>query len=227
MNPEGRSAEQILSNALIDHSSWHFFQAVSWIDLAKRTQRPSALHYAAIDLRYGIEYLLFELLVLTSRGLTEEEYRRCVGDPHALKKALQSSEVSYEKLAEFTRILMSLVPGSPKMRYWKLGELFKYWGISSELLHFVGAHSRTYGSTDWFIKSLARLEEVITPIWTASTTTLGFGLLSRDTMEPEVRQAWEEFSSGTLSEGDLKLRMQIIQPVLRERSRTSRLLVPR
>jgi hypothetical protein len=52
MKPEGRSADQILANPPVDHSSWHFFQAVSWADLAKRTQKPSALHYAAFELRY-------------------------------------------------------------------------------------------------------------------------------------------------------------------------------
>jgi hypothetical protein len=45
MNPEGKSADKILANPIADHSSWHFFQAVSWIDFAKRTQKPAALHY--------------------------------------------------------------------------------------------------------------------------------------------------------------------------------------
>ena len=217
MKPEGRTAEKILANEVLDHSSWHFFQAVSWLDFAKRTQRPAALHYAALELRLGIEYLLFELLVLTSRGLTEEDYRKCLGDPKAMKKALRSSKLDYDKLAEFTRILLTLDPRAPKLRFWKLDVLFQYWGIASELLHFVGAHSRTYASGTWFCKSLARVEGVLTPIWDASTTTVGFGLLSRGSMEPEVHQAWLEFSAGTLKEEDLKIRMRILQPALEER----------
>src|SRR5437762_13601654 len=35
-----------------------FFQARSWLDYAKRASSPSAIHYAAFELRYGIEYLL-------------------------------------------------------------------------------------------------------------------------------------------------------------------------
>jgi hypothetical protein len=220
MKPEGRSADQILANPHVDHSSWHFFQAVSWADLAKRTQRPSALHYAAFELRYGIEYLLFQLLVLSNRSLTEEEYQKCVGDPHTMKKMLQSSEVGYTKRVEFTRILLELDPRAPKLRFWKLEELFKNWGIASELLHFVGAQSRTYEDGQWFVKSLARLESVLNPVWTASTTTFGFGLLSKNEVEPEVQQAWEEFSAGTLKEEDLKIRMHIIQPILGARGRS-------
>jgi hypothetical protein len=217
MKTEGRSADQIVANDVLDHSSWHFFQAMSWLDLAKRTQKPAALHYAAFDLRYGVEYLLFELLVLTNRGLTEAEYQKCLGDPHSMKKTLRSAQVDYEKLADFSRILLTLEPKAPKLRYWKLDELFKYWGIASELLHFVGAHSRTYASEAWFVKSLARLESVLSPIWETTTMTLGFGLIARHTMEPEVFQAWQEFSAGKLKEEDLKIRMRILQPALEER----------
>jgi hypothetical protein len=37
-------------------------------------------------------------------------------------------------------------------------------------------------------------------------------------MEPEVRQAWLEFSAGTLKEEDLKTRMRIAQPILEKRA---------
>ena len=225
MKPEGWTADEIATNEVRDHSSWHFFQAVSWLDFAKRTRRPAALHYAALDLRYGLEYLLFELLVLRSRGLKEEEYRKCLGNPKAMKKALSPSKLNYDKLVEFTRILMALDSRAPKLRYWKLDELFKYWGIASEFLHFVGAHQRTYTNGIWFSKSLARLEGVLTPIWNASTTTLGFGLLSTESMEPEVHQAWLEFSAGRLKEEGLKIRMRIIQPALEARRRRRNRLI--
>jgi len=219
MKPEGRTADEIVENEIVDVSSWHFFQAVSWLDYAKRKQKPSALHYAAFELRYGIEYLLFELLVLSSRGLSEKEYRKCVGKPQAMKKALRSSKLQYDKLVEFTRILQSLDRVDLKLRYWKLDELFRYWGIASELLHFVGAHSLSYASKTWFNKTLARMEEVILPIWEISLTTRGFGLLVISSMEPEVHDAWLEFSKGRLKEDGLKTRMQIIQPALAARRR--------
>jgi hypothetical protein len=219
MKPEGKNAEQILANQVCDHSSWHFFQAVSWIDFAKRSHNIPALHYAAFELRYGIEYLLFELLVLTSRGLKESEYRKCLGDPKAMKKALSSSKLQYEKLAEFTKILTGMDLRSPRLRFWKLDELFRYWGIASEFLHFVGAHSRTYASDAWFVKTIARLDGILTPIWKASTMTVGVGLLSRDHMQPEVFEAWQEFAAGNLKEEDLKVRMRIAQPVFEERRR--------
>jgi hypothetical protein len=57
----GKSPKEILTNTPVDHSSWHFFQARSWLDYATRKDAPAAIHYAAFELRYGIEHLLFEL----------------------------------------------------------------------------------------------------------------------------------------------------------------------
>jgi hypothetical protein len=223
MEPTRRTPAEIIENPLIDHSSWHFFQAVSWLDLAKRTQKPSLLHYAAFELRYGIEYLLFELLVLANHGLTEAQYQKCLGSPAAMKKMLRSNGEHYERLASFTQILLRLDGHETlNLRYWKLDELFEYWGKASELLHFVGAHTRTYSDLSWFVRSLARLESVLEKVWRPSISTHGFGLMRPDTMEPEVRQAWEEYRQRTLSEDDLKIRMRLIQPILRERSRLRR-----
>jgi hypothetical protein len=246
MKPEGRTANEIVANKMPDAFSghfiqpdsfkdsvsrsrrvsvqlsvipwWNFFQAVSWLDLAKRTQSAMALHYAAFHLRYGIEYLLFELLVLTKRGLTEQEYQKCLGDPKAMKKALRSSKPNYDKRAEFTRILHSLTPRAPKLHFWKLNDLFHCWGIASEFLHFVGAYSDTYASGAWIRERLARLEGALAPTWETSKTTSGLGLIREDDVEPEVRQAWLAFAAGTLKEEDLKTKMRDAMPILAKRA---------
>ena len=41
--------------------------------MAKRTMSVGPLHYSAFELRYGIEYLLFELLTLTKAEITEDD----------------------------------------------------------------------------------------------------------------------------------------------------------
>ena len=56
-----------------------------------------------------------------------------------------------------------------------------------------------------------------------SQVTEGVGLMSMDSMEPEVLQAWQEFSAGELKEEALTIRMRIIQPALKARKRKSRL----
>src|SRR4030095_5733491 len=128
----GKSPNEILANPPVDHSSWHFFQARSWLDSATRENAPSAIHYAAFELRYGIEQLLFELLVLTSESLSEREYREAIGDPKEMKRLLKSPSRNYAKLAEFTKIVVSVDADAPPLRFWSLNDLFRYWGVASD-----------------------------------------------------------------------------------------------
>lgn len=104
----GLTADKILGNPVQDSYSWHVFQALSWIDYAKRNKAPSAIHYAAFELRYGIEYLLFQLLVLKNKFLTRTDYEKCIGDPREMKRRLANLGTNYQKLAEFTEMLLSL-----------------------------------------------------------------------------------------------------------------------
>jgi hypothetical protein len=213
----GKSPNEILTNCPLDRSSWHFFQARSWLDYATRENAPSAIYYAAFELRYGIEYLLFELLVFASESLSLREYEQAIGDPKQMKTMLASPARNYAKLAEFSKVVVSVDSHTPPVLIWNLNDLFRYWGMASEFLHFVGPHSVTYFRTDWTVKAIAKLDSVLTRLWSAITTTVGIALIRPSNMEPEVRQAWTEFKSGTLDKDDLIRRLKIMQPGLQAR----------
>src|SRR6266404_5072041 len=213
----GRSPDRILTNSIIDHSSWHFFQARSWLDYAMRGNAPSAIHYCAFELRYGLEYLLFELLVLTGESLTLREYRSAIGKPKEMKKLLSGSARNYGKLAEFSAIVVSVDSHAPALQFWDLEKIFRYWGIASEFLHFVGPHEVSYAGTEWLTPAIARLDAVLDEIWKMITGTLGKAIMRPSQMEPEVRQGWLEFSDGKLSKADLKTRLRLMQPGLKAR----------
>jgi hypothetical protein len=215
----GRTPNEILNNPVVDISSWHFFQASSWIDYAKRSQTPSAIHYTAFELRYGIEYLLFELLVLANKNLTQTEYEKCLGDPKKMRKMLSTLGTNYHRLSEFSEMALSIDSSGIKLRFWDINELFRFWGTASNYLHFVGAHSLTYKDTNWLIKGIATLESVLTSIWNVANPTIGIGVLRPSLMEPEVYAAWLEYSAGTLSKENLRLRLKLILPALQLRNR--------
>ena len=213
MNPEGKSADQIIKTKRFDHSSWHFLQAKSWLDLTKREQLPGTLHYAAIEFRYGIEYLLFELLVLTKEDLSESEYQKCLRKPDKMKKMLKNAEAPYNKLSRFSKIALKLTPNIPKLMFWDLNTLFQYGGIASEFLHFVGSQSYTYNSGNWLIKSVARIETPLEEVWQNVTQTAGIGLLQPKTMSPVTRDIWNDFRQGKITEDSVEFRLKTVQPV--------------
>jgi hypothetical protein len=213
----GKSPNEILANSPVNCSSWDFFQARSWLDYATRENAPSAIHYAAFELRYGIEYLLFELLLLASESLTFREYRQAIGDPKETKKLLKSPVRDYAKLTEFTKIVVSVDSHAPPLHFWSLDDLFRYWGAASEFLHFVGPHVASYSDATWIAKAIARLDSVLNAVWSNITGTIGNPLMKPSQMPPEVRQAWAEFKDGTLSKDDLICRLKIMQPALQMR----------
>ena len=208
MDPTGKSPNQILKNEFQDISSWHFFQAISWLDYAKRENSPSAIQLAAFELRYGIEYLLFELMVLSSESISEKEYEQCLGKPDKMKKMLNAHGTNYMKLTEFCKVLLSVKDYDLKIRFWDINELFRYWGIASSYLHFVGVHVHTFRSEQWIIKGIVELDEVLSKLWEHITSTTGHGIMRPSMMVPEVRSAWIEFSAGEITREELQVRMR-------------------
>lgn len=214
MEYRGKTADQIISNKSLNHSSWHFHQAMAWIDLAKRSMKVGPLHYAAFEIRYGIEYLLFQLLILTRKELGESEYKECLGDPKKMKQLLKNEERPYQKLSRFTELAQSLVNNGPSLLFWDLAELFRYWGKASKYLHFVGAEIHTYQSEEWVISSIADLESIVEPIWEKTTQTLGIALFDPNRMQPQVKDIWLEYLSDKITDETVLFRLDLIKPFI-------------
>jgi hypothetical protein len=211
MITEGKSASAILKFQLFSSSSWHFVQARSWIDYAKREGTPGPIHYAALDLRYGVEYLFFELLVVNSESLQEADYRKCIGGIDGIAKLLKSTTVNYKKLSEFTRIALSLDPNSPPITTWDLSELHRVWGIASERLHFCGSHDDTYKKKQWMIAAIARLESEIEWIWKRVTSSEGIAALCPSQMKAPTRGVWEDFRDDEIDASQVRTRLLLVR----------------
>jgi hypothetical protein len=219
MKTVGLSASQIVANPFFQSSSWHFGQARAWLDLAKREDVAGPIHYAALDFRYGVEYLLFELLVLSCESLSEAQYRKCLGDPHAMKRMLKSETVAYEKLSEFTGIILQLDRNAPTTTHWNLGELFRLWGIASERLHFCGTHAETYQEQDWKTAAIARLDVAIESVWREVTSTAGVGIMRPSGMTPAVRDIWSDYYAGRIDREQTATRLELVRPVSAQQKR--------
>lgn len=194
--------------ATIPGSSRHFKNARDRLAEAKETYDPSEILYAAIELRYGIEYLLFECLVLTG-FLTDALYEECIGDQARMDKMLGQKEAKYEKLCDFYEAV-GRVTQLPESKRWNIRRLFKSWGIASSYLHFSGSHRDSHEKPEWLAKAIADLESALSEIWIAITTKPGSGLMRPSGMKPPVRAIWEDFAEGKIDLESVEARLRLL-----------------
>lgn len=84
-NYTDRKPEKIITEINSFESSGRIFKALSWLDYAIKNKNVSALEYAALETRLGIEHLLFEQLVVgVGTELDHEEYKKCKGNAKKL-----------------------------------------------------------------------------------------------------------------------------------------------
>ncbi len=214
---ENRTPEQIVGGNRLFDSAWHFWQALSWLDYAKRNTSITALQYAALELRSGIEHLWFDIIVTAVGGrLDIRAYSRCKGDSTKMYKVLDRLSPNHAKLVRFTNICSSLDPNQPPLIEWDMPRLKRLHGETSQYLHFLGIPPETTDRPEWFVAALTLLETGSNYIW-HHRTTARTGQLSIDSMPPEVRDAWEAFRDGQIDEDSVRTRLCLAQPVLRKR----------
>jgi hypothetical protein len=210
----GRTPEEIVSQNLCFSSVGYFYRAVSWLNYFQRTDHFPALLYACIEGRFGIEYMLFEELVIgTGANLSREDYEKCLKERTKLSKAIEKLIPDYEKLQEFTSACVSLEPRLPKIIRWRPRELMKSWGDLSEYLHWFGARAETTELASWRARTYTEVEKTILPIWEKIVSGRS-AFLHPDNMTPEIREVWLSFKNGGTDLEGAKIRIDILKPML-------------
>jgi hypothetical protein len=210
----GRTAADIIEQHSHFDAIGCLYRAVSWLDYFERSGTWPALLYTCIEGRYGIEYLLFEELVVgTGANLSREDYERCVQEPTKLVKAIDRIIPDYEKLQQFTSAVVSLEPNVPNVIYWKPRELMRVWGEISKYLHWCGHRLETAENTEWKKSALSDIKGVLIPIWNKATSGQS-ACMHPDQMNPEIRQMWSDYRESVIDLDGVKIRMNILKPVL-------------
>jgi hypothetical protein len=198
-------------------SAWLIWKSLAWLDYAKKNTNFSALQYAALELRQGIEQLWFDIIHTLGGGhLEEAEYLHCKQNATKMYKVIDRMEPNYQKLVRFTNICCSLDPRLPRIIEWNMSQLKRTHWEMGKYLHFNGAPSETTQNPEWFVKAITVIETGASEIWT-NLTTNRVGQMRVTEMEPEVRQAWEQFLAEQLSEDSVRTRLKIAQPILHDR----------
>lgn len=177
----------------------------------------SALEYAALETRLGIEQLIFERLVVgVGTDLEQNEYKRCKGNAKKLDQIINSIIPRYEKLIEFT---IALAPPGIPIAKWDNKKLIEYSGKVSKYLHWSGGLDVTVQSAEWFECGVAIVSEASGYIWGVLTTG-NTGVMSIDKLQPEMKELWEKFSNDEISLESVVTRAEFLEPMLEKRLTT-------
>jgi hypothetical protein len=207
-----KSPNEILAINIELDSATYFFIAACWIDHFKRSGRFESILNCSIHARMGIEYLLFEEIMLTSKEpFTEKEYSELLDNKGKLEARIKRLQPEYEKLKEFTGILASLESGIPSLVRWDLKKLMKYWGVLSSFLHWHGASIRTSQDNEWLREAGVKVEEIAISLWNTKTSGSS-GIMKPDSMNKKTKDVWDKFSTGEIDADTAKLRLKLYFP---------------
>lgn len=210
----GRSPEAIIKEHPYLDSVGYLYRAMSWLNYFERIDHFPALLYACIEGRYGIEYLLFEEIIIgTGAQLSREDYESCLREPTKLAKIINRLVPDYEKLQQFTSAIVADEPRLPKLVHWEPRSLMKSWGVLSEYLHWFGAKNETTEISEWRSKSHSNVKKTLDPIWNKITTGQR-GLMCPNDMAPEIQEIWNDFKNEKVDLEGAKIRMNILKPML-------------
>lgn len=210
---QGRSADEILGDKIYYDSVGYLYRAVSWFDHFERTPRFTTLLYSCIEARMGVEYLLFEELVIsTGAKLSREDYERCVKDSLSFSKLIRQLSPDHRKAQEFTRVVVQLQPVPPKLVYWDPRELEKAWGKLSKHVHWVGARTETTDDRNWLKNAGGSVRGVIMPMWEKITSGQS-GLLHASEMTSTVYEVWENYRNERIDIESVKFQLEMLRPV--------------
>jgi len=209
-----RSTEEIVNEKLYFDSAGYLYRSMSWLDYFEKNKQFTALLYACIEARYGIEYLIFEEIVIsTGANLSREDYEKCLKDSTKLHKKLKRITPDYKLLQQFSMILVSLEPRLPKIIQWDPSELMKSWGKISKYLHWCGSRNNTTELASWKDDTFKSVKREITPIWLKISSGQS-GIMHPNDMQPEIRELWFKYKDGEVDKEGIKIRMNILKPIL-------------
>lgn len=212
---KGLTADQILEIS-DGTSTGHIVRAIAWIDLAQRTRKTFVLTYGGIELRYGIEQLVFELLSLHKK-ITSQDMREYLAgkdyfpDENSYEKLESGDEYMYKfiwrqledkKNSSFTKyaVLYKVLTESSRLNQWDYSSLRDIWKSASKVCHFFGTDGLMKIEPTKFDQGLEELNESALTAWNLSQGRTKTLIVDFNTLRPDLSRIWTRFLSDEIDE---------------------------
>ncbi len=200
-------------------TEWHLEQAKRLHRMALEEASSTALVYAALEARNAIERLVFEMSVLATGGQFTDEQLRMTRRQHGMYQLLVSAMEDYRKHIEFQNLLLR---ASRDTLQFPIPDIRRCKRLTTELSDYChcqldGSETVENSSGHWFIKGISLVEDACDFLEELIRGPLGSVHVA--SMPPEVKQAYDSFLAGGSDESSILTRLQLMLPVLEQRSK--------
>jgi hypothetical protein len=214
-----RSLQEIVGQDIESDAIGHLHRSMSWLAQFEKKPAYPAFLYACIEARMGLEYLLFEELILsTGAKLTHADYNKCLKDRKKIAKLIKQHSPDLEKLQSFTKAVAELMSPAPRLICWNPKEIERVWGTLSNYVHWSGSKILTTENRQWVADSFSKVKALITPIWEKIVSGQS-GLLHPTDMNKTAHAIWTDFQKNKINIASVKVRLRLMQ-----RTRTAKLI---
>ncbi len=196
-------------------AQWHLQQVIKWLEFDDKRHLDNVLVYASFELRCAIERILIEnILIMKDGKLNEAEEKKCESK-NGMMELMKIAEPNYRKRADFTNIILSKYPGKPKVIILDVKYLIRNWHKLSTYCHKQLKPEESFESAgrDFQKKGFTLIESIIETLkkWSADRP---LGLIQPTSMPQEVREVFDLYVQGKISENQAKIRLKLMDSVL-------------
>ena len=205
-------------------SSYHFKVAREWRILGQENKLHTPLSYSSFEYRMAIERFLFEFYFIM-KGIDkfkkgdEKEASSIPKLISAIYKLTGKKEVFKKKLL-FNRIIGEEVglKGKDLPAYFDIDILISYWNKLSNYCHKQLSPKKTWDlmGNEWVISGYNLLDKVDDYLWNNMLIN-SIGWLREESLCEEQYIALCDFINGKINEEILRIRIQLMLPILKRR----------
>ncbi len=215
-------------NMIVHHerdlsSGYHLMVARGWRIIGEKDSLHSPLAYSAFEFRCAIERVLIELFVLVKDKMPTKADIHTMNTVSSLRKAIYRAcggKTEFKRFQIFNRLFVqgSGLPPNVSVAMVDIDYLERLWSKLSDFCHRQLRPHETWKSQGdrWLKKGYQMLNEAERYLWSIMVTS-HIGWVQPSELQPEMREALDQFVGGEITQRTLETRLNLMGPIIKKR----------
>jgi hypothetical protein len=213
----GCMENQLLTKKRGVTSDWYFDQATALLEFALQHDSATALVYAALEARNGLERFVVEMSLLATGGHLSEAQICTAQRKDGAFQLLDQAMNNYRRHLQFTNLTLEICGDPFRVVIPDIKQFRRLRTDLSDYCHFQLNPTDTvdHPQNSWFIKGATQVQKALDMLRNLYSQVNA--VIWPDSMPAEVREVFRAFVAGQIDTPTARLRLRLMQPVLEER----------